>query len=72
MASLLFVAFLLQLAVHVVNTVGASTINELVSLYSLACFAFLLTMTRSFGCSTASCLLPLLAMLQKPHVYDGR
>lgn len=29
MASLLLVAFLLQLAVHVVNTVGATTINEL-------------------------------------------
>jgi len=36
MVSLLLVAFLLQLAVHVVNTVGANTINELVSTHDIS------------------------------------
>jgi hypothetical protein len=34
MPSLLLVMFMLQLFLHIINTVGATTINELVRLYS--------------------------------------
>jgi len=55
MVSLLLIAFSLQLVVHIVNTVGASTINELVSLqhpdlYQQDCSD--LTDKRSYGSHT--------------------
>lgn len=45
MPSLLVVVFVLQLLLHIVNTVGANTINELVGTAHLGLVELVLTLT---------------------------
>ena len=63
MPSLLVVVFVLQLVIHLINTVGAAAIDNLVSFITIKPLVLLATdMNSSYGAYTISSLRPLRAI----------
>jgi hypothetical protein len=73
MTALLLGVFFLQLIIHLVNSVGVATINEIVCIHTLINLAtFQANASRSFGLSTISFLLPQMVLRRMPLFSSGK
>lgn len=72
MPSLLLVVFALQLALHLINTVGANTIDELVNTFSDHNSHCGMLITPSYGVYTTNCPRQHLAVRKGARVSERR